>query len=80
MNTYIIASNSPFSVEILKDYPNATLFNPSSEAELANAMRDLIVEGVVLKSAAIHKNHSCGWAKVIRLLDEYGSDFKKCNN
>lgn len=55
MNTIILASNTSFSREILKNYKNAYFFNPFKPEELANLMSN-IIEGSIVKQKISNEN------------------------
>lgn len=69
VNSLILASDTPFSREVLKNYENAFFFNPFNEEELANLMIDSVRGKLIRKNQRdklfLEDNT---WEKVYRVL------------
>lgn len=78
IGTIILASDTPFSHEILDDYENVYFFNPFNANELAILMKKCINKEIVLKpvSKLLCKNRN-SWDKVISILNEEGKKYEK---
>lgn len=69
MNSIILASDTPFSLEILKDYENAYFFDPFSAEELANLMHSIISGRIVKKDASLGElKENNTWKKVCEII------------
>lgn len=71
IGTIILASNTPFSHEILDGYENAYFFNPFNADELAILMKKCIDKEIVLKR--IYRpcfENSNSWDRIVSILNE----------
>ncbi len=64
----ILASDCPFSREVLKDYPNAYFFNPFSPEELAGLMKKVIEGEIERKEAQCDVEKTSSWQEILDLL------------
>lgn len=78
IGTIILASDTPFSHEILDDYENAYFFNPFDANDLAILMRKCINREIDLKpvSKLLFKDHN-SWSEVISILNKEGKKYDK---
>ena len=74
----ILASDTPFSKEILRGYKNAYFFNPFAPDELADFMQG-IIEGKIKKEAVddIEWENSSDWKKMIEFSMSVIAEEKK---
>ncbi len=69
LNSLILASNCPFSHEILKDYKNAYFFDPFNPVELADLMEKVIIGEIKkVESDDLFENGEDGWLGIIEYL------------
>ena len=47
LGAIVLASDTPFSRELLKDYKNAYFFNPFDATQLANLMKQVVCKDIV---------------------------------
>ena len=69
LETIILASDCPFSREVMEDYENAYFFNPFNPKELADLMEKVILGQISKKT--IHEKglaNENSWASVIELI------------
>lgn len=64
----ILASDCPFSREVLKDYPNAYFFNPFNPDELATLMKKVIEGKIERKEAQCDVGKTSSWQEILDLL------------
>lgn len=66
--TVILASDCPFSHEILDDYENAYFFDPFKPEELADLMKK-VVDGVIVKKKTIFKPEDVdSWGEIVEYI------------
>ncbi len=65
MGTIVLASDCPFSHEVLEGYENAYFFDPFSPAELAELMKQVMNNTIKKKKIALKENNKKnGWERV----------------
>lgn len=69
----ILASDCPFSKEILEGYQNSYYFNPFNYKGLANLMSKVISGGIIKsdKNMTVEIQNEDNWGKVLILIEKY---------
>lgn len=76
MKTLVLASDCPFSHEVLEGYNNAYYFNPFSPAELADLMEKVIVgelkpfENTEEASEVQSREYENGYERIVRIIED----------
>ena len=75
--TVVLASDTPFSREVLAGYENAYFFDPFKPEQLADLMSGVLEKRIQRKTLAL-EDTGChdSWEDVISLVLEYGKDNK----
>ena len=76
VNGYVLASDTPFSREVLEGYQNVAFFNPFNAKELADLMQQ-ILEGKLKKEMimpATNENACSSWAEVVEEILRTGCE------
>jgi len=71
VGTMILASDCPFSLEVLNGYQNARFFDPFNEKELADLMEQVIkgeVAPVIEPVGNEEKERECSYGEIVRLV------------
>lgn len=68
VGTIVLASDCPFSREVLEGYENAYFFDPFKPQELAALMERVITEGIVKKSTVETYDSQDSWTVVMNAL------------
>lgn len=80
VGTIILASDCPFSREVLVGYENGYFFDPFKPQQLAELMEEVILGQIKIKKTVAKKNDNNnlnnGWQKVIDILLSKGRDMK----
>lgn len=67
VGTVVLASDCPFSREVLENYDNAYFFNPVNAKELANLMEQVMLGQIEKKSIAYQETEGInGWEIILR--------------
>ena len=70
----VLASDCPFSHEILDGYENAYFFDPFKPAELADLMRKVITGEIVKKDCVVKFAGNAGWAEILQFILDNGTE------
>lgn len=71
IGTLILAADTPFAREILKDYKNAYFFSPFKPEELADLMKRVLIGEISLKQDCSERTEKQqGWKTVIEVMKE----------
>ena len=77
MNSLILASDCPFSHEILDGYQNAYYFNPFKPIELADLIMKVLNGEIVRKPTdELHNKNTDGWQTIIDIIIKEGKKIK----
>ena len=68
LGAIILASDCPFSREVLKDYPNAYFFDPFSPHELAELMKKVFKGEIARKEVQCDAEKADSWQEILDLL------------
>ena len=68
VGTIVLASNCPFSREVLDGYENAYFFDPFKPQELADLMEQVIAGNIKNTESVTMDNSGNGWETVIHIL------------
>ena len=71
LNRIILASNCPFSKEILEDYPNGYIFSYKNHHELTELMKK-VIDGEIIKKE-IEKNNTIiknNWFTILDIINQ----------
>ena len=68
LGAIILASDCPFSREVLKDYPNAYFFDPFSPRELAELMKKVLKGEIARKEVQCDAEKADSWQEILDLL------------
>lgn len=74
----VIASDCPFSREILKGYQNAYYFDAFDADVLADLMSKVIFGGIVSSDNIVSEKlqNTCGWENVLSIIERCGKDHR----
>lgn len=70
MNTPILASDTPFSREVLASYENAYYFDPFRPEQLAELMEKIITGKILRKTDICTVKAQSSWGSVISIIEE----------
>ena len=66
MNSIVLASNCPFSTEVLENYENAFFFDPFKPSELAQLMKK-VISGEIVRNRTqngVQKESTSSWERI----------------